>query len=80
MNKNYDFIIIGQGIAGSVLSWYLLERNLKFLVVNDPKKNSSSTAALGVYNPITGKKFVETWSKYYTYSNGYKYNDNMFCH
>ena len=62
MNKNYDFIIIGQGIAGSVLSWYLLERNLKFLVVNDPKKNSSSTAALGVYNPITGKKFVETWN------------------
>ena len=26
MNKNYDFIIIGQGIAGSVLSWYLLEK------------------------------------------------------
>jgi len=61
VKKNYEFVIIGQGIAGTVLSWYLIEKNLNFLIINDPKKASSSSAALGVYNPITGKRFVETW-------------------
>ncbi len=62
MGKNYDFIIIGQGITGSVLSWRLIEKNLSFLVINNSIKKSSSNSALGLYNPITGKNFVETWN------------------
>jgi len=61
VNKNYDFIIIGQGIAGSVLSWYLLEKKLNFLIINDSTKLSASSTALGVYNPITGKRIAKTW-------------------
>ena len=50
MKKNYDFVIIGQGIAGTVLSWYLIERNLNFLIINDPKKTASSSAALASHD------------------------------
>lgn len=62
MDKNYDIIIVGQGITGSVLSWRLIENNINFLVINNSNKISSSNSALGLYNPITGKKFVETWN------------------
>ena len=57
----YDFVIIGQGIAGSVLSYILLQKKQKVLLINDTKKNCSSLVAGGIFNPITGKNLVKTW-------------------
>lgn len=57
----YDYIIVGQGIAGSVLSYTLLQKGKKILVVDKGNLDSSSAVAAGLFNPIIGKKMVKTW-------------------
>jgi glycine/D-amino acid oxidase-like deaminating enzyme len=59
--KKFDYIIIGQGIAGTLMSWFLTNRNRKVLVVDQFNPTSSSLVAAGIFNPITGRRFVKTW-------------------
>ncbi len=54
-----DFLIIGQGLAGSLLAWELIRRKQTVLVVDNGIQNASQVAA-GLVNPITGKRFVKT--------------------
>ena len=56
-----DFIIVGQGLAGSCLALHLIEQGAKVMVIDQEKKHTSSWAAAGLYNPITGRKMVKTW-------------------
>lgn len=56
-----DFIIVGQGIAGSMLSWFLMKENRKLLVIDELNDSSATHIASGITNPITGRKFVKTW-------------------
>lgn len=56
-----DFLLIGQGLAGSALSFRLLQAGCKVMVLDLPQQNQSSRIAAGLYNPITGKKMVKTW-------------------
>jgi len=51
-----DYLIVGQGLAGSVLAALLLERGKSFLVVDDGHRGTASRAAGGIINPITGKR------------------------
>ena len=62
MKKKLDYIIIGQGIAGTTIAWWLHLNKKTFYILNDEKKNTSSAAALGIYNPITGRNSVKTWN------------------
>ena len=57
-----DFLLIGQGLAGTVLCHRLLQEGNSLLVIDLPKANNSSRIAAGLYNPITGKKMVRTWN------------------
>lgn len=57
----YDFVVVGQGIAGSVLSYTLLKRKQQIVVFNSPEVPCSSLVAGGIFNPITGKNLVKTW-------------------
>jgi glycine/D-amino acid oxidase-like deaminating enzyme len=54
-----DFLIIGQGLAGSLLAWELINRGCKVLVIDSGKENASMCAA-GLINPITGMRFVKS--------------------
>ncbi len=56
----YDYIIVGQGIGGSVLGYTLIKKGLKILIIDGGGSNSSKVAA-GIFNPITGKRMVKTW-------------------
>ncbi|MFN8260065.1 MAG: FAD-dependent oxidoreductase [Chitinophagales bacterium] len=59
--KQTDYIIVGQGIAGSMVAYYLLKKGKSVVVVDLYNPNSSSNIAAGVVNPITGRKMVKTW-------------------
>ena len=61
MTKNIDYLIIGQGIAGSLLAHFLLKRGKSIVVVDEYSPHSSSRVAAGIFNPITGRRFVKTW-------------------
>lgn len=54
-----DFLIIGQGLAGSLLAWELLKRGSTVLIVDNGLENASLVAA-GLINPVTGKRFVKS--------------------
>jgi glycine oxidase len=56
-----DYIIVGQGLAGSSLAVQLLRRNKTIVVFDNPAANNSSRIAAGLFNPVTGKKMVKTW-------------------
>jgi len=53
-----DFLIIGQGLAGSLLAWELLQRGCKVLIVDNNQENASQIAA-GLINPVTGMRLVK---------------------
>jgi len=59
--ERVDYIIVGQGLAGSLLSWELLQRGKQILVIDPGKEQTASKKAAGLYNPITGRKMVKTW-------------------
>src|SRR5687767_1656267 len=56
-----DVLIIGQGICGTMLSWFLEKEGKTFLVIDDAQENSSSRLAAGIINPVTGRRYVTTW-------------------
>ena len=56
-----DYLIIGQGISGTWLSYYLQKENKSFLIIDNENKNSPSRIAAGIINPVTGRRHVEVW-------------------
>ncbi|MGZ8137606.1 MAG: NAD(P)/FAD-dependent oxidoreductase [Methylococcaceae bacterium] len=54
-----DFLIIGQGLAGSLVAWELISRGYQVVIVDNGKENASQVAA-GLINPITGMRLVKT--------------------
>lgn len=57
----YDYLIVGQGLAGSTLAYNLIKKGKRVLVFDEEKENSSSKLAAGIINPVTGRRFVKSW-------------------
>lgn len=56
-----DYIIVGQGICGTFLSWNLLKEGKSVLMIDESRPFSSTKVASGVINPVTGRRIVKTW-------------------
>jgi glycine oxidase len=56
-----DYLIIGQGIAGTVLATTLIKKGSKIVVMSDEDPRCASKVAAGLYNPVTGKRMAKTW-------------------
>jgi len=57
-SDSYDLLIIGAGLAGSILAYKLMQAGQRTLVVSDPSILSASRAAAGLINPVTGQRMV----------------------
>lgn len=58
---NRDIIIVGQGIAGSVLALELIKRGKSVIVIDKPELSSSSRVAAGIWNPVVFKRLTKSW-------------------
>jgi glycine oxidase len=59
--QSVDYIIVGQGIAGTVLAQTLLSKGQQVMVIDDGYRSSSSVIAAGLYNPIVFKRLTKSW-------------------
>ena len=56
-----DLIIVGQGIAGTVLAHELLGRGRQVIVIGQPALSACSRVAGGIYNPVVFKRLTKSW-------------------
>lgn len=56
-----DYLIVGQGLCGTLLSRQLLKAGKSVLVIDDNSASASSRVAGGIINPVTGKRMVQSW-------------------
>jgi glycine oxidase len=56
-----DYLVIGQGLAGTVLSRTFSAHGQRGLVVDSGEQFSASRVAAGLFNPLTGPRMVKTW-------------------
>ena len=61
MQAQVKYLIIGQGLAGSWMSYQLDKAGISYKIVNDETIQSASSVASGVINPVTGRRIVQTW-------------------
>ena len=61
MQKQYDYLIVGQGLAGTLVAWFLEQTGKTFIVIDKHDVSSSSNIAAGIMHPITGRRLVKSW-------------------
>ena len=61
MCNNVDCVIIGQGLAGSVLALTLQKNNLSYVIIDDNNDYTSSKAAAGIMHPLSFKRLILSW-------------------
>ena len=66
----YDFLIVGQGISGTVLGLLLKQHNKSFLIIDKNDLITSSKVAAGLMHPMSFKRCVLNWDgdRFYDYS------------
>jgi glycine/D-amino acid oxidase-like deaminating enzyme len=60
-NNLKSVLIVGQGLAGSILADRLINANVKVAIVDRAEQSNASKIAAGIVNPITGRRFVLSW-------------------
>jgi glycine oxidase len=60
-DHSIDFILVGQGIAGSVMALSLIKAGYSVCVIDHPGLSSSSKIAAGIWNPIVFKRLTKSW-------------------
>lgn len=56
-----DYLIVGQGLAGTLLAHELMRNNKSVLVFNDPDQIKASEVAAGLINPIIFRRMTKSW-------------------
>ncbi len=56
-----DYLIVGQGLAGTVFAWTALQAGKSVLLMDPHPEKAASQVAAGLMNPITGKRLNLGW-------------------
>ena len=59
--QHMKILLIGQGIAGTMLAWALHQRGVQVRIADGSLPGNASLPAAGIINPVTGKRFVKSW-------------------
>ncbi len=59
--KPVDFLIVGQGLAGTTLAFEMLKQGLSFHIISSPEKSKASLVAAGMVNPLVFKRLTKSW-------------------
>ena len=60
--KNLKILVVGQGIAGTVLALTLRQAGVEVWCRDGKEQVSCSDIAAGVINPVTGKRYAKSWN------------------
>lgn len=55
-----DYLIVGQGLAGSILAHILITQGCQVMVIDNQHEGASSKVAAGIINPITGPRLTSS--------------------
>jgi glycine oxidase len=56
-----EVLIVGQGLAGTLLGFELGRAGIRFEIIDDGHAHAATMAAAGIINPITGRRLVKSW-------------------
>ena len=59
--REVDYLLVGQGICGTLLSRGLLKAGNSVMVIDDHSPSAASMVAGGIINPVTGMRMVRSW-------------------
>lgn len=56
-----EVIIVGQGLAGTLLAFELLKHGRTFIIINQPDIVQASSVAAGIINPVVFRRMTRSW-------------------
>ncbi|MDP3912479.1 MAG: FAD-dependent oxidoreductase [Bacteroidota bacterium] len=56
-----DFIIVGLGLAGTLLANELFKQDKTVMVFDDPEASKASLVAAGIINPVVFRRMTKSW-------------------
>ena len=70
---NYEFLVVGQGITGSIVALQLKKSLKKFKLIEGGNPNTSSKVATGIVHPISLKRCNLSWrgKEFYDFSDAF---------
>ncbi|RMF22060.1 MAG: FAD-binding oxidoreductase, partial [Bacteroidetes bacterium] len=60
-DMSVDFLIVGQGLAGSLLAWNLEKAGATVCLLDEGSPRAASRVAAGIVNPLTGRRLAKSW-------------------
>jgi glycine/D-amino acid oxidase-like deaminating enzyme len=59
--KRKEVLIVGQGLAGTLLAFELHFAGVDVCIVDNPKKSTATRVAAGMVNPLVFKRMTKSW-------------------
>ena len=56
-----NYLIVGQGLAGSLLCWELQKQGKDVLLIDNPQYTKASDVAAGLINPVVFRRMTRSW-------------------